>query len=130
VSLTLFVLALRDLGTARTGAYFSTAPFIGAAVSLVVFREWPTPLLLTGAALMGIGVWLHLTERHEHEHVHEAMEHEHSHVHDEHHRHVHAPGDPPVTDPKPHSHRHRHEPLVHSHPHYPDIHHRHGHGRT
>lgn len=127
VSLALFVLALRNLGTARTGAYFSSAPFVGAAVSLVVFRERPSVALGAAAALMGLGVWLHLTERHEHEHHHEAMEHEHPHVHDAHHQHGHAPGDPPMTDPRPHSHRHRHEPLVHTHPHYPDIHHRHGH---
>jgi drug/metabolite transporter (DMT)-like permease len=126
-SLVLFVLALRRLGTARTGAYFSTAPFVGAALSLAIFREPPTAGFFAAALLMGFGVWLHLTERHEHEHRHEMMDHEHPHVHDEHHRHSHAPSDPPVTDPKPHTHRHRHEPLVHSHPHYPDIHHRHPH---
>jgi drug/metabolite transporter (DMT)-like permease len=127
VSLTFFVLALRHLGTARTGAYFSVAPFVGAAVSLVIFRERPTALFLTGATLMALGVWLHLTERHEHEHRHDAMEHEHAHVHDEHHRHVHGAGDPLVTDPVPHSHWHRHEPMAHAHPHYPDLHHRHSH---
>jgi drug/metabolite transporter (DMT)-like permease len=128
VSLVLFVLALRHLGTARTGAYFSLAPFVGAAVSLSVFREQPTVFFGVGAALMAVGVWLHLSERHEHEHTHEAMEHDHAHVHDAHHQHEHKAEDPPVTDPKPHSHRHRHVPLVHTHLHYPDIHHRHGHG--
>jgi uncharacterized membrane protein len=127
VSLVAFVLALRQLGTARTGAYFSTAPFVGALLSLIIFREYPTPPLLIAGALMGIGVWLHVSERHEHPHRHEMMEHDHSHVHDEHHQHVHVPGDPPVTDPKPHTHRHRHEELVHAHAHYPDIHHRHSH---
>lgn len=127
LSLVLFVMALRALGTARTGAYFSTAPFVGAVLSLVIFRERPTLIFLAAGALMAVGVWLHVTERHEHEHVHQAMEHDHAHVHDEHHHHDHLPGDPPVTDPKPHTHRHRHEPLVHSHVHYPDIHHRHGH---
>ena len=127
VSLVLFVLALRYLGTARTGAYFSSAPFVGAAVSLVVFRERPTAAFVAAAGLMAVGVWIHVTERHEHEHTHEAMEHDHPHVHDEHHRHDHSPGDPAVTDPKPHTHRHRHEPMVHSHGHYPDIHHRHSH---
>ena len=68
VSLVLFVLALRSLGTARTGAYFSLAPFVGAAVSLVVFRERPSVFFAVGAALMAMGAWLHLTERHEHEH--------------------------------------------------------------
>ena len=124
VSLVLFVLALRHLGTARTGAYFSVAPFVGAVVSLAVFRQSPTAGLIVGAALMGVGVWLHLSERHEHEHVHKATKHEHLHVHDEHHQHGHAPDDPAG---EPHSHPHRHEPLVHSHPHYPDLHHRHGH---
>lgn len=124
VSLVLFVRALRDLGTARTGAYFSSAPFLGAAVSLVLFHERPTLLFGGGAALMAFGVWLHLTERHDHEHRHEAMEHEHLHVHDAHHQHARGPRDPLG---QPHSHQHRHEPMVHAHPHYPDIHHRHGH---
>ncbi len=124
VSLALFVRVLRDLGTARTGAYFSSAPFLGAAVSLMLFRERPTLLFGAGAALMAFGVWLHITERHEHEHYHEAVEHTHVHVHDEHHQHAHGPADPLG---EPHSHRHRHEAMMHTHPHYPDIHHRHGH---
>jgi drug/metabolite transporter (DMT)-like permease len=127
VSLVFFVLALRHLGTARTGAYFSTAPFVGAFLSLVIFRERPIPVFFAAAALMALGVWLHLSERHEHEHRHELLDHDHGHVHDEHHQHTHVAGDPPVTDPTPHTHRHRHEPLAHSHAHYPDIHHRHGH---
>jgi len=124
ISLVLFVIALRHLGTARTGAYFSTAPFVGALLSVIALHETMTRGLVAGALLMGVGVWLHLTERHEHEHAHEAMEHEHQHVHDEHHQHEHGPGDPPG---EPHSHWHRHEPMVHTHPHYPDIHHRHSH---
>lgn len=122
VSLTLFVLALRQIGTARTGAYFSLAPFVGAAISIVVLHDSLTPYFLIAAVLMGIGVWLHLTERHEHEHKHEALEHEHMHVHDEHHQHEH---DSSVPLTEPHSHPHVHSELVHSHHHYPDIHHRH-----
>jgi drug/metabolite transporter (DMT)-like permease len=121
VSLALFVVALRNLGTARTGAYFSVAPFFGAALSLTL-GDPLTPQLLAAGALMGIGVWLHLTEHHEHLHAHEAMEHSHRHVHDAHHQHVH---DASCDDTEPHTHAHRHEPLVHSHPHYPDAHHRH-----
>jgi drug/metabolite transporter (DMT)-like permease len=127
VSLVLFVLALRHLGTARTGAYFSTAPFVGAVLSLAIFRERATPLFIVAGALMALGVWLHLTERHEHEHEHVRLDHDHAHVHDGHHQHAHSADDPPVTDPVPHTHRHRHAPMVHSHPHYPDIHHRHAH---
>jgi drug/metabolite transporter (DMT)-like permease len=124
VSLTFFVLALRHLGTARTGAYFSLAPFVGAALSLLIFREQTSLSFLLAAALMGLGVWLHLTERHEHEHEHEPMYHDHSHVHDEHHQHEHDGSEPPG---EPHSHPHAHPALRHSHPHYPDIHHRHEH---
>ena len=92
VSLVLFVYALRHLGTARTGAYFSTAPFLGAIAALALLQEPLTVQLLAAGVLMGFGVWLHLTEHHEHEHLHDAMEHAHPHVHDEHHRHVHAAG--------------------------------------
>lgn len=124
VSLVLYVRALRALGTARTGAYFSLAPFVGAVVGLVVWHERVTAPLVIAAGLMALGLWLHLSERHAHQHEHEALEHEHRHVHDEHHRHPHEPGD---AAGEPHTHRHRHAPLVHIHPHFPDIHHRHGH---
>jgi len=127
VSLALFVLGLRHLGAARTGAYFSLAPFVGALLAVVVLGETVSLSLLCAGSLMGIGLWLHLTERHDHEHFHEAMEHEHRHRHDEHHQHDHAPG---IDAGEPHTHWHRHEPLVHRHPHYPDIHHRHDHGHA
>ena len=124
VSLALFVRALRELGTARTGAYFSTAPFAGAALGLLLLEETLTWNLAAAAALMAWGVWLHLTERHAHRHAHEPLEHTHEHEHDEHHRHDHAERIEPGVR---HTHQHRHEPLIHSHPHYPDSHHRHEH---
>jgi hypothetical protein len=127
VSLALYVVGLRHLGTARTGAYFSIAPFVGA--TLAVLSGEPLSWQLGGAGvLMGVGVWLHLTERHHHEHAHEAMAHEHEHVHDEHHQHDH-PDQPDLvlTTGFRHSHRHHHAALVHSHEHYPDTHHQHGH---
>jgi drug/metabolite transporter (DMT)-like permease len=124
VSLVLFVLALRHLGAARTGAYFSTAPFIGAALALLLLGEPVGVAFVVAALLMGCGVWLHLTERHEHEHVHEPLIHEHAHHHDEHHRHTHHAGDP---SGEPHVHVHAHARLIHHHPHYPDLHHRHQH---
>ncbi len=119
VSLVLFILALRYIGTARTGAYFSLAPFAGATIAILVLGDHLTTQLLVAAALMGLGAWLHLTERHEHTHGHEPLEHEHGHIHDTHHPH----GDAEES----HSHPHTHPALHHSHPHYPDIHHRHGH---
>ena len=124
ISLVMFVLALRHLGTARTGAYFSTAPFVGAALSLLLFSEIPNAAFWTAGGLMALGVWLHVSEHNEHEHEHDAMAHEHRHVHDEHHRHEH---DFEWDGVEPHSHAHEHEPMTHSHPHFPDMHHRHTH---
>lgn len=124
VSLVLYVLAMRSLGTARTGAYFSLAPFVGAAGGLLFWHDPVTPLFFAAAALMAVGLWLHLTERHEHPHAHEPMRHSHRHVHDEHHRHQHEADDPAS---EPHTHAHTHVPLAHRHAHFPDIHHRHGH---
>lgn len=123
VSLVLFVGALRHLGTARTSAYFSIAPFFGAILALVLGEPITLPLLLAGA-LMAIGIWLHLTESHGHEHIHEMVLHDHVHIHDQHHQHPHgytvAPG-------AKHRHQHLHEELTHSHSHYPDVHHQHKH---
>jgi len=124
VSLVLFVFALRQLSTARTGAYFSTAPFAGAILAMALLREPLTTPLVIAAVLMAAGVWLHLTERHEHRHTHEPLEHTHEHGHDAHHWHAHGELIAPGTR---HTHPHRHEALTHSHPHYPDAHHRHGH---
>lgn len=122
VSLMLFVIALRDLGTARAAAYFSTAPFVGAVVAIPLLGEAVTVQLLIAGLLMAIGVWLHLTEVHEHEHTHEAIDHTHAHIHDEHHRHHHDD-----TPEGSHVHQHQHEPMQHKHSHYPDAHHRHSH---
>jgi drug/metabolite transporter (DMT)-like permease len=124
VSLVLFVLALRHVGAARTGAYFSTAPFIGALLAVSMFDDPITGQLAAAGLLMVVGVYFHLSESHEHEHAHRVLEHEHRHVHDEHHRHTHGPDDPAG---EPHNHAHRHRPLVHSHPHFPDVHHGHDH---
>ena len=123
ISLTLFVVALRHLGTARTGAYFSVAPFFGTLLGITLLGEALSMRLLAAGALMAFGVWLHLTERHQHLHAHEPVEHEHEHEHDEHHQHE---GDGSVPA-EPHAHRHRHEVLTHEHEHFPDAHHRHEH---
>lgn len=124
VSLVLFVLALRGLGSGRTGAYFSTAPFMGAVIAVLGFHEPTTWMFWLSAALMAGGIWLHLTEQHEHEHAHDALTHAHAHVHDAHHQHAH---DFSWDGAEPHSHQHRHGRLIHSHQHFPDVHHRHKH---
>ena len=124
ISLVMFVLALRGLGSARTGAYFSTAPFIGAAVSLGLLGDSTNPAFWMASALMAFGVWLHLTEHHEHAHTHLPLMHRHAHRHDAHHQHAHDfTWDPQQS----HAHFHEHPTVTHQHPHYPDIHHRHAH---
>lgn len=122
LSLVMFMLGLRHLGAARTGAYFALAPFVGAVLSIGFLQEPLTFKIVIAGGLMAIGLWLHLAERHEHEHVHDDIEHDHVHSHDAHHNHVH---DGPVTEP--HSHLHKHSPTRHKHPHYPDLHHPHSH---
>ncbi|MEB0032181.1 DMT family transporter [Undibacterium sp. RTI2.1] len=123
VSLALFVVALRQLGTARTGAYFAVAPFFGALLALILGEPITVPLVVAGL-LMALGIWLHLSETHEHHHIHEELEHEHEHTHDEHHQHRH---DFAVSKEATHRHPHRHSRIEHTHSHFPDSHHQHSH---
>ncbi|NMM36940.1 MAG: DMT family transporter [Glaciimonas sp.] len=123
ISLVLFVVGLRHLGTARTGAYFSIAPFFGAVLAVLMGEPVTLPLLVAGACMV-VGIWLHLTERHEHKHTHEVIQHSHSHAHDAHHLHEH---DGLVAPGTHHSHQHRHDVIDHVHTHFPDAHHRHKH---
>ncbi len=124
ISVALFILALRGIGTARTSAYFSLAPFIGAAASILLLEEPVGIGFAAAGALMAAGAWLHLTERHVHEHEHEPLVHAHAHLHDEHHRHAH---EEEIDPARSHAHEHAHEPMRHTHRHFPDIHHRHRH---
>ena len=123
VSLALYVVGLRHLGTARTGAYFSLAPFLGAALALAMGEPLTWPLVIA-ATLMGGGLWLHLTEQHSHLHTHTPLTHDHEHTHDAHHLHAH---DDELTPGTRHRHTHAHAALSHSHAHFPDAHHQHVH---
>jgi drug/metabolite transporter (DMT)-like permease len=123
VSLAFFVIGLRHLGTARTGAYFSVAPFFGALLAITLGEPITLPLIISGI-LMTVGVWLHLSEHHDHIHEHTEFEHEHEHIHDEHHQHDHSIS---IKMAQKHSHKHVHKQIIHSHPHYPDTHHMHKH---
>jgi hypothetical protein len=127
LSLVLFVLALRGLGTARTGAYFSTAPFVGALVAITGLGEPTSAGFWLAALLMAAGVWLHLSEHHAHDHEHTALTHTHRHRHDAHHQHSHGTQGEPLDPDQHHTHAHMHLPLRHHHAHFPDIHHQHSH---
>lgn len=123
VSLALFIVAMRHVGAARAGAYYSVAPFFGALLAFTLGDRITLPFVIA-APLMMVGVWLHLSERHEHEHTHEPTTQDHWHAHDEHHQHEHPE---PVPAGTRHRHEHTHERLTHTHVHYPDAHHQHGH---
>jgi drug/metabolite transporter (DMT)-like permease len=126
ISIALFILAMRDLGAARTSAFFGTAPFVGALISFLLFQEFPNVLFLISLPIMIVGAVLLLGEEHAHKHVHAVIEHDHRHRHDDgHHAHGHAEGEIPANGF--HSHPHVHEAVEHLHPHKPDIHHRHDH---
>ena len=58
LSIYYYVYAQRLLGAARTSAYYAVAPFIGAFLSLIIFREVPGVLFLAALALMVVGAWL------------------------------------------------------------------------
>jgi drug/metabolite transporter (DMT)-like permease len=121
-SIVLDVKALRALGAARESAFFATAPFVGALLSISVFWEIPSIWEIAGASLMIIGVVTFVRQKHSHLHAHETIFHEHLHVHDEHHQHGH---DGSIVEP--HSHAHPHGVMAHAHPHVSDLHHRHLH---
>ena len=123
-SLVLYIVALRHLGAGRTAGYFAAAPFVGAVAGILGLGDPVTASLGVGAALMGAGLWLQLTERHGHSHGHASLSHAHRHRHDTHHAHGHPAGMPPG---EPHSHEHAHAPVTHEHAHSPDLHHWHRH---
>jgi drug/metabolite transporter (DMT)-like permease len=110
LSLRLYLLAQRQIGAGRTGSIFAIAPFAGAGAAWAMGDRPDILPTLVAAVLFGIGVYLHLTEKHAHRHD------------DGHHDHAH---DPPFLGE--HSHPHRHERRTHAHPHAPDTHHQHRH---
>jgi drug/metabolite transporter (DMT)-like permease len=120
-SLRLYLRAQRRIGAARTGSIFACAPFVGAALAAAIGERIGGLATTVSGALCALGVWFHLTERHEHVHQHAALEHDHAHSHDDlHHAHHHDAY--PAAE---HSHPHRHEPTTHAHSHALDEHHRH-----
>ncbi len=124
LSIVFFILSMRELGCARTSAYFASAPFIGAGLSFLIFAEPPNTLFVVSLPIMILGAFLLLSEDHFHLHTHFEIEHEHSHHHEDgHHLHEHLG----IAKSQTHSHPHKHKDLTHTHPHTPDIHHRHGH---
>ncbi len=123
LSIYFYISAQRQLGAARTSAFYAAAPFFGVALSFLIFRTPPSPLFLAALAVMLLGTYFTINEKHIHLHLHPAETHTHAHNHtDGHHTHTHEPM------PKgEHSHEHTHEAQEHRHSHLPDEHHQHEH---
>jgi drug/metabolite transporter (DMT)-like permease len=123
LSICLYIQAQRELGAARTSAYYAYAPFIGVALSFVLFRESLPLTFWIALTVMLAGTWLIVFENHVHRHSHMPLEHEHRHRHDDgHHAHGHEP-----AVPGEHNHPHVHAAICHVHLHTPDMHHDHSH---
>ncbi len=123
-SIVLYITAAQHVGATRAQGVFASAPFIGAALSLLFLGEPLSNVQIAAGAILLVSIVAVLRGAHEHQHEHESTEHIHSHRHDDgHHGHEH-PGLPTATV---HTHRHRHDHVDHAHPHWPDLHHRHRH---
>ena len=124
MSINFYILAQKDLGAAKTSAYYSIAPFLGVAFSLLLLGEQPSYLFYIGLVLMIISTYFmvmdtielqhtHLhTHIHSHPHRHGKLVHTHSHSHQHSHLHIHS-GDA-------NSHSHQHQELGGSHDHLHD----------
>ncbi|MRS05343.1 DMT family transporter, partial [bacterium] len=123
MSIFLYIKAQRELGAARTSAYYATAPFIGVIISWIVFKDGISTTFMVALGIMLAGTYFAVSEDHGHTHKHLDEVHEHKHSHDDgHHNHVH---DEEINGE--HSHEHTHDAVEHEHVHLPDLHHRHTH---
>lgn len=122
ISIMLYISAAQRLGATRSQLVFSTSPYFGIALAVLLLGERLSMMQLSAAGLAGMSILMLAVERHSHAHQHAPMDHEHFHRHDdEHHDHEHA------AEVEAHNHRHAHAPLIHLHRHWPDLHHRHWH---
>lgn len=120
MSIFFYIHAQRELGAARTSAYYAIAPFIGVIITLVMFKEFPSVQFYIALFMMMVGSYFAVTQRNNHQHHHKPIVHEHAHSHDDGH---HTHDNSSVT----HSHVHRHNAIDHQHEHTPDSHHNHRH---
>ena len=57
LSIYFYIYAQRDLGAAKTSTYYAISPFIGAALSLIIFKEQPSVIFLIALAIMAMGTY-------------------------------------------------------------------------
>ena len=123
LSIHFYILAQKELGAAKTSAYYSIAPFLGVAFSVLLLGEHPQMRFYVALAIMAVSTWLMvkdtiaLQHTHEHQHIH-THEHRHgnmvhSHEHSHEHTHMHVHGEDSQQ------HLHGHEELGnHNHAHF------------
>ena len=58
LSIFFYVYAQRKLGAAKTSAYYAVAPFIGVALSLLIFWKLPSPSFWVALLIMEVGTYL------------------------------------------------------------------------
>ena len=99
LSICLYIIAQKHLGAAKTSAYYSVAPFLGVAFSMLLLHEKPTLqfyiafLIMIIATIIMVKDTITLQHTHEHEHIH-SHEHRHgdivhTHMHSHKHTHLH-----------------------------------------
>ena len=122
LSINFYIQAQKDLGAAKTSAYYSIAPFLGVAFSFFLPGETVGIQFFAGLAIMVLATvfmvkdTIHLQHDHEHAHIH-THEHSHgdvthSHEHSHHHSHTHIHGE----DENAHGHDHGND-IPHDHQH-------------
>nr|WP_051571917.1 DMT family transporter [Ruminiclostridium cellobioparum] len=126
LSIYFYIIAQRELGAARTSAYYAVAPFIGVLLSVIIFSQQITTSFIIALVMMITGAYFAGAEHHKHMHIHQETTHEHRHNHsDDHHTHIHD-----YKVESEHSHIHTHKRMEHIHRHTPDMHHTHSHSEN
>lgn len=101
LSINFYIKAQKELGAAKTSAYYSVAPFLGVAFSMILLRERPGLQFYIALAIMAVSTVILIKDSitlqhthihahiHTHEHRHGDIVHTHEHVHEHSHPHVH-----------------------------------------
>ena len=112
LSINFYIKAQKELGAAKTSAYYSIAPFLGVLFGIVLLRERPDIRFAIGLAIMILATVLMVKDTislqhththahfHTHEHTHGPVRHTHAHSHVHSHTHIHG------RDEAAHSHTH------------------------
>lgn len=121
LSINFYIKAQKDLGAAKTSAYYSIAPFLGVIFGVLLLREQPglqfylgMVIMITATVLM-VKDTISLQHTHEHSHIHT---HEHSHgdiIHTHEHNHIHSHTHTHGEDSNNHEHTHKAMPHEHLH---------------